>query len=80
MSNYFYYFLETKQAMQNRANVSFTPGVTKRRLRRDTNNTIDPLGKPSIPINALPEISLTKPKGENAKANGNKVDDPLLKF
>lgn len=49
--------------MLNRKNASFTPGINKRRLKRDTNATIDSTAKPVVPINALPEISLTKPKG-----------------
>lgn len=73
--------------MLNRGNASFTPGINKRRLRRDTNNTIDSFNKPTVPVNALPEISLTKPKpSADGKRNSitEKTDgvkeNPLMKF
>jgi hypothetical protein len=70
--------------MNNRSIVSFTPGVNKRRLTRDTNNTIGGLAKIKVPIDPLPEISMTKPKHvekeEKAKEESIKKVDPLKKF
>lgn len=79
--------------MLNRKNASFTPGINKRRLKRDTNATIDSLVKPVVPVNALPEISLTKPKDKDGETKGDSTtksgtnltpfkgkDDLLLRF
>ena len=70
--------------MNNRSIVSFTPGVNKRRLTRDTNNTIGGRAKLRVPIEPLPEISMTKPKPaekeEKVEEIHTKKVDPLKKF
>lgn len=60
-----------------KSTVSFTPGVNKRRLRRDTNTTIDSFAKPG---NALPEVSLTKlaPKQEKKEEEKDKSKRPRI--
>lgn len=76
--------LDVKEAINNRSAVSFTPGINKRRLTRDTNNTIGERAKFKMPIEPLPVISMTKPKPTEKEAEisekPNKKVDPLRKL
>jgi hypothetical protein len=77
---------ETKQMMENRKTVTYTPGMNKRRLNREENKTFQSKQSGRVHIEPLPEISLTKPrqrpslKIEKEEDGGRKPLDFLKQF
>jgi hypothetical protein len=67
--------IDVRSAMLSRATISYTPGISKRKLTRNTNFTINSSVKPEVPINGLPDIN-----APNSKQNQESFNDPLNRY
>lgn len=67
--------IDVRSAMLSRATTSYTPGISKRKLTRNTNFTINSSVKPEVPINGLPDIN-----APNSKQNQESFNDPLNRY